>query len=106
MVFVLFVKGIFHLSKVKPLSYAAKPDWNFSSLIILNSFGFSHLTSKIRLKFGNSKNNMCFFVAIAHNGSPVSAVRLNGDKRAIYGCLNEVGNLSFIKMPAWHLPAC
>lgn len=32
MVFVLFVKGIFHLSKVKPLSYAAKPDWNFSSL--------------------------------------------------------------------------
>lgn len=43
---------------------------------------------------------------MATNGSPVSAVRLNGDKRAIYGCLNEVGNLSFIKMPAWHLPAC
>jgi len=43
---------------------------------------------------------------LAGNGSPVSAVRLNGDKRAIYGCLNEVGNLSFIKMPAWHLPAC
>jgi len=34
MVFVLFVKGIFHLSKVKPLSYAAKPDWNFSSLTL------------------------------------------------------------------------
>jgi len=45
-------------------------------------------------------------VLLATNGSPVSAVRLNGDKRAIYGCLNEVGNLSFIKMPAWHLPAC
>jgi len=44
--------------------------------------------------------------AIGYNGSPVSAVRLNGDKRAIYGCLNEVGNLSFIIMPAWHLPAC
>jgi hypothetical protein len=51
-------------------------------------------------------NVMVAFPNIGYNGSPVSAVRLNGDKRAIYGCLNEVGNLSFIKMPAWHLPAC
>ena len=29
------------------------------------------------------------------NGQPVSAVRLNGDKRSIYGCLPEVNNLSF-----------
>jgi len=64
------------------------------------------MTQKYRIRF-IILSNWCDVGFLMHgNGSPVSAVRLNGDKRAIYGCLNEVGNLSFIKMPAWHLPAC
>ena len=43
---------------------------------------------------------------MGYNGLPVSAVRFNGDKQSITICLPEVSNLSFIKMPAWHLPAC
>jgi hypothetical protein len=64
--------------------------------------GIGSIISDLKVKL----INIFQFSRLVHNGSPVSAVRLNGDKRAIFGCLNEVGNLSFIKMPAWHLPAC